>query len=192
MWKTIDIVPSSIRNDPQVIAACGSIDKELSSMYGCMGSVPGGLLFWPFVDVQEPPLLDILGWEMHVDIWAGWEGTLSTEKKRELINASIDWHRHKGTRYAVDQMLRVVFERGHVTEWYEYGGRPYYFRINFEGEISPEEWAKVKEAVYAVKNVRSWLDEPIEAIVFKQQLWHAIITMQKITTKIEMNIHVEP
>lgn len=188
MWKTIDIVPSSISNDPQVIAACGAIDKELASMYSCMGSVPGGILFWPFVDEQVPPMLDILAWEMHVDFWAGWSGELSNEKKRELINASIDWHRHMGTRYAVDQMLRVVFERGHVTEWYEYGGAPYFFRILFEGTVTPEEWEQVKKAVYAVKNVRSWLDEPLEARVYKQQLYHAIITLQKVTTKIQMNI----
>ena len=192
MWRTIEIVPSSIRNDPQVIAACGSIDKELEAMYGCMGSVPGGLMFWPFVDQQVPPLLDVLGWEMHVDIWAGWEGNLSIEKKRELINASIDWHRHKGTRYAVDQMLKVVFEQGHVTEWYEYGGRPYFFRILFEGEIDPDKWEQVKTAIYAVKNVRSWLDEPLEAKLWHQALNHAIVTLQKITTKIEMNITEEP
>ena len=192
MWRTIEIVPSSIRADPQVIAACESIDKELASMYDCLGSVPGGILFWPFVDQQVPPLLDILAWEMHVDIWAGWEGDLPIEKKIELINSSIDWHRHMGTRYAVDQMLKVVFEQGHVTEWYEYGGRPYYFRINFEGEIDPDKWEQVKKAVYAVKNVRSWLDEPIEAMLWHQDLNHAIVTLQKITTKIALNITEEP
>lgn len=188
MWKTIDIVPNSIRNDPQVIAACGSIDRQLQEMQDGIPSI----LFWPFVDQQVPPLLDILAWEMHVDVWAGWEGNLSIEKKIELINSSIDWHRHMGTRYAVDQMLRVVFEQGHVTEWYEYGGQPFYFRINFEGEIDPEKWEQVKRAVYAVKNVRSWLDEPIEAMLWHQDLNHAIVTLQKITTKIEMNITEEP
>jgi phage tail P2-like protein len=181
MWKTIEICPSSIRNDPQVIAACDSIDRQLLEMQDGIPSV----LFWPFIDQQVPPLLDILAWEMHVDFWAGWSGELSVEKKRELINASIDWHRHMGTRYAVDQMLRVVFERGRVTEWYEYGGAPYFFRILFEGTVTPEEWAQVKKAVYAVKNVRSWLDEPLEARIYKQQLYHAIITTQKITTTID-------
>ena len=119
MWRTIDIVPSSIANDPQVQAACDAIDAELQAIYGCMSEVPGGILFWPFVDQQVPPMLDVLAWEMHVDVWQGWEGDLSVEQKRDLINQSIDWHRHKGTRYAVDQMLRTVFQEGAVTEWYQ-------------------------------------------------------------------------
>ena len=49
-----------------------------------------------------------LGWEMHVDVWAGWEGDLSIEKKRQLIDESIEWHRHKGTKWAVERMLQTV------------------------------------------------------------------------------------
>jgi P2-related tail formation protein len=91
MWKTIEIVPSSIRNDPQVQAACGAIDQELAQIYDCIPSI----LFWPFVEDQVPPLLDMLAWEMHVDIWQGWEGDLDNETKIQLINQSIDFHRHK-------------------------------------------------------------------------------------------------
>jgi phage tail P2-like protein len=185
MWRTLDIVPSSIRGDPQVIAACGAIDKELEQIYSCIPSI----LFWPFVDEQVPPLLDVLAWEMHVDVWAGWEGDLDIETKRELINKSIDWHRHKGTRYAVDQMLQTVFKQGAVTEWYEYGGRPFYFRIAFEGDITGVQFNQVLEAVYAVKNVRSWLDTPafITTRLHRQQLWHGIAVTQQITTRIKLS-----
>jgi phage tail P2-like protein len=189
MWKTIEIVPSSIRNDPQVISACEAIDKELSQMYDCMASVPGGILFWPNVGQQVPPLLDLLMWEMHVDIWQNIEGDpLTTEKKQELISESIDWHRHKGTRYAVDQMLKIVFGQGRVTEWYEYGGLPYFFRIVFEGAISGTQWNQILTAIYAVKNVRSWLDAFIQARQQKQQLYHGIAITQFVTTKIKMSI----
>lgn len=191
MWRTIEIVPSSIAGDPQVIAACDAIDKELAQIYDGIPSI----LFWPFVDEQVPPLLDILSWEMHVDVWQNIEGDpLTTEKKRELINESIDWHRHKGTRYAVDQMLRVVFAQGRVTEWYEYGGRPYYFRIAFEGDITGAQFNRVLEAVYAVKNVRSWLDTPAFITTRRQQqtLWHGIATTQHITTKIKLAKTTKP
>ena len=74
------------RDDPQVIAACSAIDDELEAIYGCMAAVPGGILFWPFVEQQVPPLLDMLMWEMHVDVWQNIEGDpLTTEKKQELI-----------------------------------------------------------------------------------------------------------
>lgn len=191
MWKTIEIVPSSIANDPQVIAACEAIDAELAQIYTEFLPQTGApsILFWPYVDQQVPPLLDVLMWEMHVDVWQNIEGEpLTIEKKRELINESIDWHRHKGTRYAVDQMLKLVFEQGRVTEWYEYGGRPYYFRILFEGDVTGAQWDRILEAVYAVKNVRSWLDSFVTSKLWRQQLYHAIATTQKIDTKIKLAI----
>jgi phage tail P2-like protein len=155
MWKTIDICPSSIRGDPQVQAACEAIDRELVQMYEC---IPG-ILFWPFVDQQIPPLLDILAWEMHVDIWAGWDGALTTEQKIDLINSSIDWHRHKGTIYAVEQMLKTVFREGRVQEWYQYGGRPYYFRVVLNEPFDSERWQRAYAGILAVKNVRSWMED---------------------------------
>jgi phage tail P2-like protein len=189
VWKTLEICPSSIRDDPQVQAACGAIDRELEQIYGCMSAVPGGILFWPFVNQQVPPLLDILMWEMHVDIWQNIEGDpLTTEKKQELINESIDWHRHKGTRYAVNEMLKIVFGQGRVTEWYEYGGEPFFFRILFEGAISSTQWDQILTAIYAVKNVRSWLDEFIQARQQRQQLWQGIVVSQHVTTRIKMSL----
>ena len=155
MWRTLEIVPSSIRADPQVIAACESIDRQLQEMQDGIPSI----LFWPFVDQQVPPLLDILAWEMHVDMWAGWDGELSVEKKIELINSSIDWHRHKGTVYAVEQMLKTVFREGYIQEWYEYGGRPYYFRIVTKEPFDQERFDRAWAGIMAVKNVRSWMEE---------------------------------
>jgi phage tail P2-like protein len=191
MWRTIEIVPSSIRDDPQVIAACSAIDDEIEALYACMGSVPGGILFWPSVEQQLPPLLDALLWEMHVDVWQNIEGDpLTTEKKQELLNESIDWHRHKGTKWAVNEMLKVLFAQGRVTEWYEYGGQPYFFRIAFEGDITGAQFDRILEAVYAVKNVRSWLDTPafITTRQQRQTLWHAIVVTQHISTRVKLAI----
>lgn len=157
-------------------------------MYECIPSI----LFWPNVEDQMSPLLDLLAWEMHVDVWQNIEGEpLTDEKKIELINQSIDWHRHKGTRYAVDQMLATIFSEGAVTEWYEYGGNPYFFRIIVNETIAdPTKLARVIEAVYAVKNIRSWLDTPgfMQARLYRQQLYHSIATTQHINTKIRMSV----
>lgn len=156
MLNTIDIVPDSISTDPQVIAACKAIDRQLAELYDAIPSI----CFWPNVENQIPPLLDILAWEMHVDIWQGWEGSLSNEKKVELINQSIDWHQHKGTKYAVEQMVRTVFTDGYVTEWFQYGGRPFFFKIVLKQQITDQQQLDTLiQSVYAVKNVRSWIED---------------------------------
>jgi phage tail P2-like protein len=181
MFKTIDIVPSSIANDPQVRAACEAIDKEFESIYGCIPSI----LFWPYINQQVPPLLDVLAWEMHVDVWQGWEGDLSIEKKRQLIEESIEWHRHKGTKWAVQHMLDTVFDGGKVTEWYEYGGRPYFFRIITEQDIvDPKAMINVINAIYAVKNARSWLDGFIRTRLYQQILYIGFCVTFKATIHI--------
>jgi phage tail P2-like protein len=160
MNKTIDIAPSSITSDPQVQAACEAVDDELRAIYECMASVPGGILFWPFTDEQVQPMIDIIAWELHVDVWQGWDGDLSDEQKKDLINKSIDWHRHLGTKRVVEDMLRTVFKQGYIQEWWSYGGRPFYFRIVLnEPIVDPERLNRVIAGIIAVKNVRSWWED---------------------------------
>lgn len=181
MFNTIDIVPESIRNDPQIQAACSAIDQELQAIYGDIPSI----CFIPNIEEQVAPLLDILAWQFHVDVWQGWDGALDNETKRQLILQSIQWHSKKGTKWAVEQMLKTVFKQGAVTEWFEYGGRPYFFRIITKDDIvDPQKLLTVIQAVYAVKNERSWLDSFIRARQQQQTLYIGIAVTQKITTRI--------
>jgi phage tail P2-like protein len=183
MFKTIDIVPSSLRDDPQVQAMCVALDEELKEVYNCIPSI----CFIPFIKQLEPPLLDILGWQFHVDVWAGWDVTLDNETKRELILQSIQWHAKKGTKWAVEQVLQTVFKTGRVTEWYEYGGRPYFFRITTDEDIVDiTKMLRVLDAVYALKNERSWLDEFIRTRVQGQLLFVGMVVTHQITTRIRM------
>jgi hypothetical protein len=120
MWRTIDLVPDSIANDPQVIAACEAIDIELAEIYDDIPAIN----FWPNVEQQSGAMLDVMMWEMHVDIWQNWEDELTDDDKILLINESIDWHQHKGTPWAVEEMIDKVFGPGVavLTEWFQYRG----------------------------------------------------------------------
>lgn len=159
MIKLIDLVPSSIRNDPQVQAACEAIDQEIAAIYTDIPPVG----FWANLDKQTSPLLDVLMWEYHVD-WTQILVTgepLTDQLKREAIDKSIVWHQKKGTKWAVEQILRTSWPTASVAEWYQYGGRPYYFRVLVDEDIAGdlELFARVVQAVMVTKNVRSWLDE---------------------------------
>lgn len=185
MNKTIAIAPSSIAIDPQVQAAAEAVDVELEAIYECMAQVPGGILFWPFLDVQVPPMLDVLAWELHVDVWQGWDGDLSIEEKRTLINESIHWHQKLGTKWIVERMMRTVFRTGYVQEWYQYGGRPFYFRVVLEEPIgTPERLKRLYDGIIAVKNVRSWWEEEggviTPAHVSRGQMYVTIIVGQRL------------
>jgi Phage tail protein (Tail_P2_I) len=182
MNRTLDIAPSSITVDPQVQSACEAIDPELLAIYECMAAVPGGILFWPFADMQDEIMTDVIAWEMHVDVWAGWDGDLSLEEKRTLINESIHWHQKLGTKWIVERMLRTVFRTGYIQEWYEYGGRPYYFRVIIDEPIgTPERLQRVYDAIIAVKNVRSWWEDiTVPTEVSRAQMYVTIIVGQRL------------
>jgi phage tail P2-like protein len=166
MWKTIDIVPSSIRDDPQVQAACYAIDNQLADLYGGIPSVA----FWPNIYTQVPPLLDVMMWEYHVDInqMVTDGSALTDDKKRELIDASIVWHQKKGTKWAVEQALQSVWGSAYVTEWYQYGGKPFFFRVIIDQDVTD---ATIRQRVYdtiqETKNVRSWLEGFLRPITFQ-------------------------
>jgi P2-related tail formation protein len=104
-------------------------------------------------------------WEMHVDQWEIWsqEGgglaPLTDAQKRYLIDNSVDWHAHKGTKWICDQMLQQVFKDGEVVEWYNYGGLPYHFQvITRDANVDPVKQQQMIDAIMSVKNVRSWPD----------------------------------
>lgn len=180
MISSIDLVTDSIRNDPQVRAACYAIDQELQEIYNELPSI----LFWPFVDQQVPPLLDMLAWEMHVDVWQGWEGDLDIATKRKLIDESIDWHQHKGTKWAVEYMCKTLFTNAYVTEWYQYGGNPFFFKIVLNQQLTEEALSTLITSVYAVKNARSWLENVEITTRINQQLYVYIIVRTRVTIRI--------
>jgi phage tail P2-like protein len=107
--------------------------------------------------IVNETLIDLLAWQFHVDFYEPW---LPVEIKRELVLKSLDWHYRKGTPSVVEEIVSTVFTRAKVEEWYEYGGRPYGFRIATE-EQKPdaETLKKLIRAINSVKNTRSFLDE---------------------------------
>lgn len=185
MWQTIEILPSSLRNDPQVISACEAIDSQLVELYRDVSPIA----FWPNIDKQVSPLLDVMMWEYHVDInemmVAG--GALSEEKKRQLIDESIFWHQKKGTKWIIERALAILFEKIEVIEWYEYGGNPYFFKVVASSALNDwQTYGRVLRIIYTLKNVRSWLEEFIIARASHQNLWEASVTVKNVTNRIFM------
>ena len=38
-------------------------------------------------------------------------------------------HRYKGTKYAIEEIFKTLNIVGNVEEWFNYGGKPYYFKV---------------------------------------------------------------
>lgn len=110
------------------------------------------------VERQSDLVLEYLAWEHHIDFW---ERATTREAKIAMINACYDAHRYKGTRYGMEQLFTLLDAPGAVAEWFEYGGDPYYFRVDLVWRGRPWEPSSpdtVLDLIERLKNVRSWLD----------------------------------
>ena len=150
----IDILPPNLLADKQIYAAARALDDELQKITAATRNA----LLLPRLDELSEEVIDLLAWQWHVDFY---EPSMSIETKRQLVRESIAWHRIKGTKAAVEKMAQTVFKGGVVTEWFEYGGEPYHFRIDVLNapNMTEESRDRLLAVVEASKNTRSWLDE---------------------------------
>lgn len=150
----LDILPPNLLRDEQIKAAAQALDAELQKITEATKEA----LLLPRLDELPEAVIDLLAWQWHVDFY---EPSMSLETKRQLVRESIAWHRLKGTKAAVEKMVQAVFRGGVVTEWFEYGGEPYHFRVDILSapQITAENTARLLNVINASKNIRSWLDE---------------------------------
>lgn len=152
--KLIDLAPSSIKNDPQVIAISDALDKQMKEVTDLIIET----VLIPRIDKLSEEVIDLLAWQFHVDFYEPLG--LSLDKKRELVKNSISWHQRKGTPSVLEEILKLLFfEESEVSEWFKYGGEPYFFRITTFDRIENQQfYEELLRAIYAVKNTRSWLE----------------------------------
>jgi phage tail P2-like protein len=151
-YGLLDIMPDNLLEDNNVRNITEVIDKALKDIYP-ETSIPALI---SRIDELDGETLDLLAWQWHVDFY---DGALTLEQKRNLVKTSIDQHRKKGTKAAVEQMVSIVYDSGQVKEWYEYEGEPYHFMVQVgNATINESEIARVINLVNSAKNARSVLE----------------------------------
>ena len=112
--------------------------------------------FFLDIDKLSETEIDYLLWEYHVD-YVG--ENASVESKKELVKIAVIAHFNKGTLGSVKAICKILFGNAEIKEWFEYGGRPGYFKISTLGELKDEkDYLKVLDVVNEYKNERSWLE----------------------------------
>ncbi len=121
--KTIKLIPHFMRVD--------SADQAIAQAIDTLIKVPGAkvktLRVWDQIDNLDEGMLDELAWELDVD-W--YEDTMPIEVKRETIKTAQLIKEHRGTKWAVEQVAINSFGDATVLEWYEYGGKPFHFKVS--------------------------------------------------------------
>ncbi len=109
---------------------------------------------------QACPLsvLPWLAWAFAVDVWdSGW----TEARKRQVVAASLEVHRRKGTRAALELGLAAVDHVTQVVEWWEANPKaaPYTFRVlvNCDAGADLADLRTITAVIASAKNLRSWL-----------------------------------
>lgn len=147
-------LPPVLKNDPDMLALAQTIAEQLRLT---TREIRKNIIY-ARIDELDEQTLDILAYDLHVD-W--YDYSYPIEVKRQTIKDSVKVHRKLGTKYAVKTALGAVFPRAKVEEWFEYGGKPYFFRIAAdvpESGVTAEQQRRILEKVHFYKNLRSHLD----------------------------------
>ena len=105
--------------------------------------------------------------QFHVLGLEGWDYASTESEKRSLLKQAAELHRYKGTPWAVRQGIKRISQDLDIEEWFEYGGKPYYFRIkcsNHNLQLTLSQALKLYYTIEALKSLRSRLEGGITAV----------------------------
>lgn len=111
----VDLLPASIANDPTMRAVAAATENEIRRILEALPSV----LLWSVLDRMEEPVLTHLAAMLHVD-W--WDEEWTAPQKRAFLLRQVIIHRKKGTPWAVEAAVALVYGEATVSEWFRYGG----------------------------------------------------------------------
>ncbi len=147
-------LPDVLKNDARMAAIAKAIAETLVN---CIRDTDK-LLIYPNIDNLPEELLDILAYDFKVD-W--WDYSYSLEEKRRTLKSSWMVHRRLGTRWAVRTAIAAIYPKVQISEWFEYGGKPYHFRISIDDanrKITSERHIRLLQVTEYYKNLRSHLE----------------------------------
>lgn len=148
-------LPYALQQDKDKLALATVIADELTALYRDNRL----LALYTRIDELDEALLDILAKDFSVG-WYLYDGTI--EEKRAQIKSCFYVHRRLGTKAAVETAISAIYPDTKVSEWFEYGGEPYHFRLLVDAtyeNVDQEKHRRVLERVEFYKNLRSVLDE---------------------------------
>lgn len=113
------------------------------------------------IDNVPSSALPHLAEQYHITGNEGWIQALNDTERRNLIKSAIKMHRYKGTKYAIEEILKTLNMSGNVQEWFEYDGSPYFFKVILKilnRSLSFETEKTLRALINEYKNERSWLE----------------------------------
>lgn len=154
-----DLLPPNFKDDDRFRAAFYAMDRLIQKVFTRLEKT----VTWSNIEGVSEEVADYLAAELRTPFY---DVSLPLETKRLMVANTLSWYSRLGTKDVIEEIIRIVLGSGEVSEWFEYGGKPYCFRLTTDTVIdSREKLQALIQAVFQVKNTRSWL----EAITRQQE-----------------------
>lgn len=179
-------LPPILKNDDKIRALSQTIAKELQET---ALQIKNNIIY-SNIDALPENLIDLLAYDLHID-WYNYDYPIRI--KRELVKTSIKVHKKLGTIYAVETALSVLHPQAKVQEWFEYGGEPFFFRINIYvtfSRLAPE--AKdIIRVVNIYKRLTAHLDKIIYRFSTAAEVKNISVGGMAVTLKVKAKVNKE-
>lgn len=145
------VMPANQKNLPEVQAISYAVNKATQRI---MDKVSQSMVY-AGIDQLPEQLLDVLAIELQSLYY---EPDLSIEVKRGIIKNTLYLYSQAGTPAAVEELVKIVFGKGSVVEWFDFNEPPYTpgtFDIVTNAQMTEEMATYFVSIIQRAKNVRS-------------------------------------
>lgn len=154
--RLTDALPKTLAEQPWVQALA---EASLKMRRRVMAYADRTRLFCD-IDEASEEALDALAVELQTPLY---KNDYPLTVKRKIVKNSMLYYIRSGTRGAVEELLADIYQGAEVEEWFEYGGKPNYFRVAIDisrttvpvAEMAP---AELESWLYSVKRASSALE----------------------------------
>lgn len=121
------------------------------------------------IDQADHKILDVVAAEMRTP---GYSESFSLDVKRSLVKGTLAYYSHAGTAEALKAVCTEIFGDAAVLEWYEYNGRPGYFKITTNSpSVTTETVNAFIKTAERVKRLSAKLDGIEVVLSAKQEIF---------------------
>lgn len=148
-----DILPEKLASQPRTQALGYAASRAIQRLMDYCKNTS----IYASIDTLPEQIIDLLAIELKTPYY---DDSMDIEIKRSLVKNTLVWYMHIGTPATVEEAVITVFGNGEVQEWFEYGGEPFYFKVNTSNINTTDEMVQqLTDLISAMKNVRSHLEE---------------------------------
>lgn len=143
-------MPPNMQNAEEE-AFCYAIEKQMKRLV----KLAKRLNVWGDLDHVDPKHYDYIASCLRTLYY---RSDMENSQKLAIIKSSMMTYRYAGSVKAIEELLGNLFHEAEFIPWYEYGGRPYHFKLNVRGDPDAETKRTLESILRKVKAARSVID----------------------------------